>query len=142
MANVSWWVVQSRVPSHSAGTVPVQQAVQAAKKPTGAVAGPFTTQKAAMAWINKSSTSFNIPNPLNAVGNTVKGWLSGLGGQMASGIDQAFVSGLTDLFDVIIGPLEIVIGFLFIMWAFLLFFKDDIMNALYLVGAGVAIGAK
>lgn len=138
MATASWWVIQTRIPSSRLGSVPAQTAVQGVKKPANAVAGPFATQKAAMAWINQSANLFSIPNPLNAVGNTVKGWFSGLGGQMASGIEQALVSGLTDLFDVIIGPLEIAIGFMFILWAFLLFFKDDIMNGVRLLG-GLAI---
>lgn len=136
MAASSWWVVQSTVPSRSQGSVPVQTVVQGVKRPPNAVAGPFDSGPAAYKWINQDQTK--IPNPISAVSNAANGWLKGLGGQLASGIEQSFVSGLTDLYDVIIGPIQIVIGVIFIVIAFVIFFKDDIMNGIRALG-GLAI---
>lgn len=59
---------------------------------------------------------FNIP------GNVATNWLKSLGGSIASGLEAAFVSLLKDLWDVIIGPVEIIGGIalaiLIVLWAF------------------------
>lgn len=69
----------------------------------------------------------------SAVGGDIKSgnfspssWLSSMGGAIGSGLDAAFTSFLTDLWDVILGPLEIIAGvvlaFIILMWIF----RDDL----------------
>ena len=71
----TWWVVP--VPGGIARTGPsasaLYQAVQAASRPAGTVAGPFSTQAAAEAWISaKDKSPITVPSPLtglNAIGD-------------------------------------------------------------------------
>jgi hypothetical protein len=75
---------------------------------------------------------------LSDLPGTVQDWLSSAGGNLASGIEGGFVSLLKDLWDVILGPMEIFVGFVFIIFAFYLAFKDDMIQAARLFGfAGV-----
>lgn len=63
---------------------------------------------------------FDIP------GQIATKWLKGLGGNIASGLEAGFVSLLKDLWNVIVGPVEIVAGvalaILIVLWAF----RDDL----------------
>ena len=49
-------------------------------------------------------------------------WLTNLGGELASGIEGAVVAVLGDVWDVIAGPIEVIIGlviaFIVLGWAF------------------------
>lgn len=61
-------------------------------------------------------------------------WLTSLGGMIASGLEQGFVSLLGDLWNVIVGPLEVAIGVVIIVFTFIFFFKDDLIS----LGATIA----
>lgn len=49
--------------------------------------------------------------------NTVKNWIGGLGGDIASGIEAGYVAIFKDLWNVILPFAEILIGALIAMWA-------------------------
>jgi hypothetical protein len=84
-----------------------------------------------MSW-NPLSWFGDLENPAQAgaqVGAAVGGaqtalnsWLSSTAGDLASGLEGAMVSILGDVWDVIVGPLEIITGaiiiFLVLSWAF------------------------
>ena len=54
--------------------------------------------------------------------------ISGIPGAIASALESGFLAIIKDIWNVIIGPLEIVIGFVFIILALFLGFKDDLFN--------------
>lgn len=62
-------------------------------------------------------------------------WLSSAAGGIAGGIEGALVAFAHDLWDMIVGPLEVFLGASLIIIAFLLLFKDDIAAAGRMVGA-------
>jgi hypothetical protein len=84
-----------------------------------------------MSW-NPLSWFGDLENPAQVgaqVGDTIAGaqttlnsWLSSTAGDLASGLEGAMVSILGDVWDVIVGPLEIIAGaiivFLVLSWAF------------------------
>lgn len=120
-----WWVVQQF--SGGRGSVPIYSAVMATSRPANAVSGPYSSQAAANQVVNqKNGGGINLPdlNPL--------GWLGSLGGMIGSGIESGFVSFFKDLWNVVVGPLEILLGVLIAMWVLVIYFKDDIGK---LVGA-------
>lgn len=105
------------------------------------VDGPFATRQMAVdaAKRHNQSTSKQVQrgkvpglnlNPFN--------WLTGIGGSIASGLEQGFVSFLTDLWDVIVGPLEVIVGVVIAMFVLAIYFKDDIMAAAHLIGMAAA----
>jgi len=53
--------------------------------------------------------------------NTVRGWIGGLGGQIASGIEGGVISVFKDLWLVILPFVEILLGALIAMWAIALY---------------------
>lgn len=53
-------------------------------------------------------------------------WLQGLGGDIGSGIEDALVSFLKDLWAVILGPLEIIAGVALAFVIVLFMFRDDL----------------
>jgi hypothetical protein len=139
----SWWVINGPV----GGSRLNQgfQIVQALSKPPNFAAGPFATRAEAQAWINNAGTSntaptggSTIPNPLTAI----QGWLTSIGGMIASGIEQGIVSSLQDLWGVIIGPVEVVLGFIVLAFVLVVYFKDDVMAGIGLLGSlSMAAGA-
>lgn len=67
----------------------------------------------------------DIPN----LTQDIQSWFSSLGGQLASGLEAGFIAGLKDLWNVIIGPLEIAVGVFLIITALVFAFKNDILQA-------------
>lgn len=67
---------------------------------------------------------FNIPG--NVANSVLDRWLKSLGGAIGSGIEAGLVSLLKDLWNVIVGPVEVVagiaLGIIILLWAF----RDDI----------------
>jgi len=61
--------------------------------------------------------------------NTAKNWLSSAGGQIGSGIEGGFIALLKDLWDVVVGPVEIFVGAVLIIFALSLAFKNDLLQA-------------
>lgn len=78
--------------------------------------------------------SDSIIPPLNS--NPISGWLNSLGGEIGAGLEAAAVAFLKDLWDVILGPLEIIAGVVLGIIVIAYIFKDDLI-ALAPVIAGV-----
>lgn len=131
-----WWVIQR--PSGSRAGVPLTQAVSGLNKPTGTIAGPFPNIGAAQAWIkDQLNKGINIPNPIKAV----QGFFGGLGGMIGGGIESGFITSLQDIWDVIVGPAEVILGFLVAAFVLVVYFKDDIVGAAGLAAKALAVAA-
>jgi len=57
--------------------------------------------------------------------STAGGWLGGLGGDIASGIEGGFIATVKDIWIVILPFIEIGIGTLIAMWAISLLFDNE-----------------
>jgi hypothetical protein len=68
------------------------------------------------------------------VAGDVNSWISGIGGSIASGLEGGVVAFLRDIFNVVVGPLEVVVGAVLIAFALVICFKDDLMQAGLLFG--------
>jgi hypothetical protein len=91
---------------------------------TNGLAGPYATKQDAQNVAdarekNAEKTIPDVPNPLTS-------WLTGLGGDIGSGIEAGFVALLQDVWNVILGPLEIIAGVLLAIVILLWIFKDDL----------------
>lgn len=96
----------------------------------GNVDGPYATRdqaqkeaKSVLGKIDKASQAGKLPdlNPFN--------WLGSLGGMIASGLESGFLNLITDIWNVIVGPLEVMIGAVIAGFVITVYFKDDIMSA-------------
>lgn len=121
-----WWVIDI----HSRGFSGFR-AIQAAAKPplspqSSYAAGPFLSQDAANNWISQNQTTAGSLglDPTTWIGS----WLSDLGGKLASGIEGGIVQIIKDLWAVIVGPLEVLLGVLIGLWVLVIYFKSDIMK--------------
>lgn len=131
-----WWVIDF----HGRGASGLK-AIMATIKPkttpfSDYAAGPFGSQGAANNWIQQNQTHGglpSLPNPFSALG----GWLGSLGGSIGSGLEAGFISGIKDLWDVVIGPLEVLIGGIIIVITLVMYFRSDVMNLIGAVG-GIA----
>ena len=65
-----------------------------------------------------------VPGPDSLIG----GWLGSLGGMIASGLEGALVAFLKDLWDVILGPVEVIAGVLLAIVILLWAFRDDLAS--------------
>jgi hypothetical protein len=101
--------------------------------------GPYSTKALAQQAIKSGKLTGNKA-PIANAGSTVQNWLTSMGGSIASGLEQGFVSLLTDIWDVIVGPVEVVIGVLFVLGTFILYFKDDLMSLAGSVGMMAMMG--
>lgn len=127
-----WWVISR--PSGQRGGGPQLMVTQATNRPQNAVAGPFASQAAAekklTALQNQGSfPSVSIPNPVSIVG----GWFSSLGADIGSGIESGLVYILKDLWNVIIGPVEVGLGLVIAVIAIFLWLGGDMSSAIALV---------
>lgn len=132
----NWWVIYNMTAGGPRNITPADYTVvMATSQPQRYVAGPFSSKPAAQTYITNASNAggISIPNPLNIV----SGWLGSLGGMIGSGIESGFVSFFKDLWDVIVGPLEILLGVLIGMWVLVIYFKNDIMSVIGAAG-GIA----
>lgn len=70
-------------------------------------------------WTDGLEAALRIPQDVGALATN---WLTGIGGQVASGIEGAMVAIIGDIWNVITGPLEIIVGAIIIIivlgWAF------------------------
>jgi hypothetical protein len=125
-----WWVIGQ--PIQRGGQL-LYKVIMATARPNGYVSGPYASQSAAQSWVNKKGggTTANIGGDVS--GLNPFGWLSSLGGMIGSGLESGFVSLIKDLWDVAIGPLEVLVGGLIVMWVLTIYFAGDIMRL-----AGVA----
>lgn len=125
--NSQWWVIDI----HSRGFSGFKAIMATVKPPTNPqssyAAGPFASQPAANRWIQQNQTTGglpSLPNPLSALG----GWLGSIGAQIGSGIESGFISAIKDVWTVIIGPLEVLLGALIIMFTLAMYFKGEILG--------------
>lgn len=95
--------------------------------------GNFQTPTQVKKQTQKQQSGGPIPLP-DPLGN----WLRSLAGEIGSGIEGAFVALLKDLWDVILGPLEIIAGALvaFVIIAYI--FKDDLAAVAPMIIAALA----
>lgn len=89
----------------------------------------FTGGEAAFDQLTGQTSTAQLANTAGA-GN----WLTGLAGDIASGLEGAFVAFLHDIWKVVLAPVAIGTGLVLIIVAFLLFFKDDIMSLVSIAG--------
>lgn len=61
--------------------------------------------------------------------DAAKSWLSSAGGEIGSGIEGGFIALIRDLWNVIVGPVEIFVGVVLIVFAVALAFKNDLLQA-------------
>jgi hypothetical protein len=94
----------------------------ATAKPANAIAGPYLSRDAAQAFVDKEEQGGTLPN-LNPAS-----WLSDIGGKLASGIEGGVITILKDIWQVIEGPLLVILGIIIAMWVLVIYFKDDIMK--------------
>jgi hypothetical protein len=96
-----------------------------------------------MNWFNDLMTllggTTSNPDLANATPTSIGAWASGIGGDLASGIETGFVSVMKDLWSVIVGPLEMIAGILIILMTLGLAFKDDLLSVAGPLIAGMAI---
>lgn len=71
-------------------------------------------------------SEFNIAGDVES---DIAGWLKSAAGDIASGLEAGFVALFKDLWNVIEGPLEILAGAVLILFAIVVAFKDDLMQA-------------
>lgn len=117
-----WWVLDI----HSRGFSGLKAIMSASKPPvnpqSNVAAGPFLSQTAAQNWIKQNQTT------ASSLGLDPTSWLSDIGGKLASGIESGVVQVLKDLWNVIVGPLEVFAGIAIAIFVFIIYFKDDIMK--------------
>lgn len=122
----NWWVVMITQSGRAGSLVPpTLKVTMATTKPPGAVAGPFLSQDAANAYVNKADQGggISLPSWLNP-----SSWLSDIGGKLASGIEGGVISIFKDLWAVIEGPLLVLLGTLIGIWVLVIYFRDDIIK--------------
>lgn len=148
---LGWFIIPVPAKGTGAGTFQksgwqVVQAASAAQQTAYEAAGylgPYSTQAEAQAHFNsagyqtpsqvqqqtkkqQSQPPLSIPDPIDS-------WLRGLGGEIGSGLEAAAVAFLTDLWDVILGPLEILAGGLLLILVLVFAFKNEIMSVAPLI---------
>jgi hypothetical protein len=148
-ASASKWYVVGYNPAGAsptyqviAGTLQQAQAI-AGQAVNGTIAGPYSSLAAANAAIKAGTATgqpYSPPNP--NLQNPITNWLSSIGGYIASGLEQGFVSLLTDLWQVIAGPILIVLGIaVAIVVLAIWFMSGDTGQSLLKSGAGALAGA-
>lgn len=110
-----WWVL--------GGKFTPTRVVQSSTEPTFAIAGPFVSQKRAEEWITSNQINFN---PFHYVQDWGQGWLKSMGADIGSGIESGFVTVIQDIWNVIVGPIEVLAGLAIVFVTFIAYFKDDI----------------
>lgn len=68
----------------------------------------------------------NIPAAAQDVSTGITGWLSSAAGHVASAIESGFLAVFKDLWDVIIGPVEVTVGIILILIAIVIAVKNDL----------------
>jgi hypothetical protein len=107
------------------------------------VADALKRTESKQTWVQQLLTQLKI-SPLGpqGVGQNVKqipeaaaGWLGSIGGMLASGIEAGLVTFFKDLWNVILGPLEILAGILLAVAVLAIYFKEDIGAAAMMAAA-------
>jgi|SRR5215472_1101308 len=66
-------------------------------------------------------------------GNPVSAFLSSTAGAIGRGLESGIIAILKDIWDVILGPLEIIAGAVLVIMAFMLMFRRDLMSIARLI---------
>jgi hypothetical protein len=80
----------------------------------------------------------SVSNVFAGGSSLISGWLSGIGGDIASGLEGGAVAFFRDLWTVIVGPLEIIAGIAILIFFMSIYFRGDISG---LMGAGKLLAA-
>ena len=96
--------------------------IYGAQKVGGVVGSAFIGSGNAAGAIQKGAENFKSPIKVPSAPS----WLTNWGGWIGSGIEAGLVSFFTDLYNVIVGPLEIVLGVIVAIWVLAFIFKDDL----------------
>lgn len=107
-------------------------------KTTGPYDARNLAEKAAANAARKSAAAAH--NAENQPGGNF-GWITGIGGDIASGIEGGVVAILKDLWNVIEGPLLIIVGVIVAVVVLIVFFKNDLIQAGSSLAALGAVGA-
>jgi len=106
--------------------------VSSSTRPGFTIGGPFTSQTAADKFAQSQLANFTAP------WDWPKQWLQSAGADIGSGIESGFVTFFKDLWNVIVGPIEVLGGLAIVIVVFLIYFKDDIMQAAMMAGVAAA----
>jgi hypothetical protein len=137
-----WWVITFSAPSgnkyqYFLGTQKAAQALanQAVKGGnTSNLSGPFASKADAQAAV----AAGKVNTGQNEVANPVTGWLSSLGGMIASGLEAGLVQFFKDLWNVIAGPVEVLLGVVIAIVVLAIYFKDDIARLAPMIAMAAA----
>lgn len=143
-SGLGWFIVPVLAPGTGDGPFErngwnVKQAASAAQQAAYIAAGylgPYATQAEAQAHfnaagyktVNQVQQQTKTQNASGPLPNPIDSWLKSLGGEIGSGLESAAVAFLTDLWDVILGPLEILAGALLAVFILVFAFKNEIMS--------------
>jgi hypothetical protein len=144
MAKSAWYAVKVDVPR--TGRAIIEYVIADSKQAAGetdpgstVLGGPYNTQSAAMAAFPQGShgtTKSSTGPPVVNVKPLSYNWLTGIGGDIASGIEGGVVQLLKDVWTVIEGPLLVIVGAVVFLFVIVSYFKSDIAaGATALVGA-------
>lgn len=146
MASAQWWAVKVHLERTGRTLIEYieadnRQGALAAGGPGATIAGgPYQSQKQAEGKVPQGShgtTKSHSGDPvINATKQNPLGWLGGIGGDIASGIEGGVVAVLKDIWHVIQGPLLVLLGIGIALAVLTIYFKNDIMAL-----GGAAAGA-
>jgi hypothetical protein len=131
-----WWVIQQRQTGRASNLLPPTLLVMmSTSKPQGAVAGPYLSKSAAQAFIDniEQGGSVSLPSWLNPAS-----WLSDIGGKLASGIEAGFLQVVKDLWGIVVGPLEVLLGVIIGVFVLTMYFRQDIIKLASLAAMAAA----
>jgi hypothetical protein len=66
-------------------------------------------------WYDWFNPVYDFTTLFGSAGQVVGDWLSSTAGYIASGLEAGMVALLGDVFDVVVGPLEVIVGLLIII---------------------------
>jgi hypothetical protein len=104
--------------------------------------GPYPTRAAAQAAMaNRTGTGTYVnPNPKSNYSlPDLTGWLTGIGGDIASGLESGFINIILDIWRVIYPALEILAGVALLILVLGFIFKDDLLGVLPGIAAAAAV---
>jgi hypothetical protein len=104
--------------------------------------GPYGTVAAAEKAFpqgSHGSTASSTGTPtVNATPGNPLGWLTGFGGDIASGLEGGIDAIISDIWNVIEGPLLVLLGLIILAAVLIIFFKNDMSAGL---GSALAMAA-
>lgn len=77
---------------------------------------------------NAADAGSQTAQGIAAAQGALSNWITGLGGDIASGFEGAFVAFFGDLWDVIVGPVEVLVGALIMIWVIAWAMKNQLIQ--------------